>query len=68
MNQDDLNADLLKWETMSNDSKRTSDIDPSELDKYQVCWITTSLNNISLQYFVEKQRTKENKNIQLKIP
>lgn len=36
MNQDDLNADILKWETMSNDSKRTSDVDPSELDKYQV--------------------------------
>lgn len=36
MNQDDLEGDYMKWETMSNDSKRTSDIDPNELDKYQV--------------------------------
>uniref|UniRef100_A0A1I8NIZ2 Uncharacterized protein n=1 Tax=Musca domestica TaxID=7370 RepID=A0A1I8NIZ2_MUSDO len=37
LNQDDLMADdYMKWETMSNDSKRTSDIDPMELDKYQV--------------------------------
>ncbi|XP_058982274.1 patronin isoform X15 [Musca domestica] len=36
LNQDDLMADdYMKWETMSNDSKRTSDIDPMELDKYQ---------------------------------
>uniref|UniRef100_A0A1I8P634 CKK domain-containing protein n=1 Tax=Stomoxys calcitrans TaxID=35570 RepID=A0A1I8P634_STOCA len=36
LNQDDLMAeDYMKWETMSNDSKRTSDIDPNELDKYQ---------------------------------
>lgn len=31
-----MDADYMKWETMSNDSKRTSDIDPNELDKYQV--------------------------------
>ncbi|XP_075169158.1 calmodulin-regulated spectrin-associated protein patronin isoform X15 [Haematobia irritans] len=36
LNQDDLmGEDYMKWETMSNDSKRTSDIDPNELDKYQ---------------------------------
>ncbi|XP_073811093.1 calmodulin-regulated spectrin-associated protein patronin isoform X32 [Musca autumnalis] len=36
LNQDDLMADdYPKWETMSNDSKRTSDIDPMELDRYQ---------------------------------
>ncbi|XP_037895556.1 patronin isoform X23 [Glossina fuscipes] len=35
MSQDDLEGDYMKWETMSNDSKRTSDIDPNELDKYQ---------------------------------
>ncbi|XP_065368103.1 patronin isoform X6 [Calliphora vicina] len=30
-----VDADYMKWETMSNDSKRTSDIDPNDLDKYQ---------------------------------
>lgn len=55
MNQDDLNADILKWETMSNDSKRTSDIDPNELDKYQV-------KNISFfgLFFVQKKAGKKN--------
>ncbi|XP_051861553.1 patronin isoform X31 [Drosophila albomicans] len=27
--------DVLKWETMSNESKRTPDIDPADMDKYQ---------------------------------
>ncbi|XP_030388183.1 patronin isoform X33 [Scaptodrosophila lebanonensis] len=27
--------DVMKWETMSNESKRTPDIDPVDLDKYQ---------------------------------
>lgn len=28
--------DVMKWETMSNESKRTPDMDPVDLDKYQV--------------------------------
>lgn len=36
--QEDLEScpDVMKWETMSNESKRTPDMDPVDLDKYQV--------------------------------
>ncbi|KRF79889.1 patronin isoform X37 [Drosophila virilis] len=35
--QEDLEScpDVLKWETMSNESKRTPEIDPADMDKYQ---------------------------------
>ncbi|XP_030238105.1 patronin isoform X41 [Drosophila navojoa] len=35
--QEDLEScpDVLKWETMSNDSKRTPEMDPADMDKYQ---------------------------------
>ncbi|XP_017078327.1 patronin isoform X13 [Drosophila eugracilis] len=35
--QEDLEScpDVMKWETMSNESKRTPDMDPVDLDKYQ---------------------------------
>lgn len=38
-----MEAEYMKWETMSNDSKRTSDIDPNELDKYQVSALNMNL-------------------------
>ncbi|XP_053966251.1 patronin isoform X7 [Anastrepha ludens] len=31
----DASSDVLKWETLSNDSNRTPDLDPLDLDKYQ---------------------------------
>ncbi|XP_023172503.2 patronin isoform X20 [Drosophila hydei] len=37
VSQEDLEScpDVLKWETMSNDSKRTPEMDPADMDKYQ---------------------------------
>nr|XP_036231360.1 patronin isoform X48 [Bactrocera oleae] len=31
----DASSEVLKWETLSNDSNRTPDLDPLDLDKYQ---------------------------------
>ncbi|XP_020713091.1 patronin isoform X19 [Ceratitis capitata] len=31
----DTSSEVLKWETLSNDSNRTPDLDPLDLDKYQ---------------------------------
>lgn len=35
----DASSEVLKWETLSNDSNRTPDLDPLDLDKYQVALV-----------------------------
>ncbi|KAL5289435.1 hypothetical protein ACFFRR_009524 [Megaselia abdita] len=48
-NQDDIEYGLdSKWETSSNESKRTPDIDPSDLDKYHhsIAMMNTNLHDI----------------------
>ncbi|XP_016976481.1 patronin isoform X25 [Drosophila rhopaloa] len=41
--------DVMKWETMSNESKRTPDMDPVDLDKYQVGAQSIAIMNMNLQ-------------------
>uniref|UniRef100_A0A1I8P670 Patronin n=1 Tax=Stomoxys calcitrans TaxID=35570 RepID=A0A1I8P670_STOCA len=61
LNQDDLMAeDYMKWETMSNDSKRTSDIDPNELDKYQQSIAIMNMNLQDIQQDIQRLATQQN--------
>ncbi|KAL5289447.1 hypothetical protein ACFFRR_009524 [Megaselia abdita] len=49
INKDDIEYGLdSKWETSSNESKRTPDIDPSDLDKYHhsIAMMNTNLHDI----------------------
>ncbi|XP_041450282.1 patronin isoform X9 [Drosophila obscura] len=41
--------EVMKWETMSNESKRTPDMDPVDLDKYQVGEQSIAIMNMNLQ-------------------
>ncbi|XP_075169152.1 calmodulin-regulated spectrin-associated protein patronin isoform X9 [Haematobia irritans] len=61
LNQDDLmGEDYMKWETMSNDSKRTSDIDPNELDKYQQSIAIMNMNLQDIQQDIQRLATQQN--------
>ncbi|XP_073811081.1 calmodulin-regulated spectrin-associated protein patronin isoform X21 [Musca autumnalis] len=61
LNQDDLMADdYPKWETMSNDSKRTSDIDPMELDRYQQSIAIMNMNLQDIQQDIQRLATQQN--------
>ncbi|XP_037895535.1 patronin isoform X3 [Glossina fuscipes] len=63
MSQDDLEGDYMKWETMSNDSKRTSDIDPNELDKYQQIAIM-NMNLQDLQHDIQRLASQQAQQMQ----
>ncbi|KAM7345623.1 calmodulin-regulated spectrin-associated protein patronin isoform 6-T6 [Cochliomyia hominivorax] len=61
LNQDDfMDPDYMKWETMSNDSKRTSDIDPNELDKYQQSIAIMNMNLQDIQQDIQRLATQQN--------
>uniref|UniRef100_A0A1A9WN88 CKK domain-containing protein n=1 Tax=Glossina brevipalpis TaxID=37001 RepID=A0A1A9WN88_9MUSC len=62
-NPDDIEGDYTKWETMSNDSKRTSDIDPNELDKYQQIAIM-NMNLQDLQQDIQRLASQQAQQMQ----
>ncbi|XP_054740809.1 patronin isoform X3 [Anastrepha obliqua] len=56
----DASSDVLKWETLSNDSNRTPDLDPLDLDKYQdiqqdIQKLTVQQNQIQAQQLQAQQ-------------
>ncbi|XP_065368108.1 patronin isoform X11 [Calliphora vicina] len=55
-----VDADYMKWETMSNDSKRTSDIDPNDLDKYQQSIAIMNMNLQDIQQDIQRLATQQN--------
>nr|XP_036231356.1 patronin isoform X45 [Bactrocera oleae] len=56
----DASSEVLKWETLSNDSNRTPDLDPLDLDKYQdiqqdIQKLTVQQNQIQAQQLQAQQ-------------
>ncbi|XP_030388179.1 patronin isoform X29 [Scaptodrosophila lebanonensis] len=51
--------DVMKWETMSNESKRTPDIDPVDLDKYQQSIAIMNMNLQDIQQDIHRLATQQ---------
>ncbi|XP_051861558.1 patronin isoform X39 [Drosophila albomicans] len=51
--------DVLKWETMSNESKRTPDIDPADMDKYQQSIAIMNMNLQDIQQDIHRLATQQ---------
>ncbi|XP_017078333.1 patronin isoform X18 [Drosophila eugracilis] len=59
--QEDLEScpDVMKWETMSNESKRTPDMDPVDLDKYQQSIAIMNMNLQDIQQDIHRLATQQ---------
>ncbi|XP_032292385.1 patronin isoform X45 [Drosophila virilis] len=59
--QEDLEScpDVLKWETMSNESKRTPEIDPADMDKYQQSIAIMNMNLQDIQQDIHRLATQQ---------
>ncbi|XP_017961421.1 patronin isoform X43 [Drosophila navojoa] len=59
--QEDLEScpDVLKWETMSNDSKRTPEMDPADMDKYQQSIAIMNMNLQDIQQDIHRLATQQ---------
>ncbi|XP_017124697.1 patronin isoform X18 [Drosophila elegans] len=51
--------DVMKWETMSNESKRTPDMDPVDLDKYQQSIAIMNMNLQDIQQDIHRLATQQ---------
>ncbi|XP_037947366.1 patronin isoform X4 [Teleopsis dalmanni] len=60
--KDDLesNTDLLKWETLSNESKCTPDRDPVDMEKYQQSIAIMNMNLHDIQQDIQRLATQQN--------
>ncbi|XP_054740820.1 patronin isoform X13 [Anastrepha obliqua] len=56
----DASSDVLKWETLSNDSNRTPDLDPLDLDKYQQSLAIMNMNLQDIQQDIQKLTVQQN--------
>ncbi|XP_023172499.2 patronin isoform X16 [Drosophila hydei] len=61
VSQEDLEScpDVLKWETMSNDSKRTPEMDPADMDKYQQSIAIMNMNLQDIQQDIHRLATQQ---------
>ncbi|XP_026841267.1 patronin isoform X8 [Drosophila persimilis] len=51
--------EVMKWETMSNESKRTPDMDPVDLDKYQQSIAIMNMNLQDIQQDIHRLATQQ---------
>nr|XP_017019847.1 patronin isoform X26 [Drosophila kikkawai] len=51
--------DVMKWETLSNESKRTPDMDPVDLDKYQQSIAIMNMNLQDIQQDIHRLATQQ---------
>ncbi|XP_012163059.1 patronin isoform X7 [Ceratitis capitata] len=56
----DTSSEVLKWETLSNDSNRTPDLDPLDLDKYQQSLAIMNMNLQDIQQDIQKLTVQQN--------
>nr|XP_036231322.1 patronin isoform X7 [Bactrocera oleae] len=56
----DASSEVLKWETLSNDSNRTPDLDPLDLDKYQQSLAIMNMNLQDIQQDIQKLTVQQN--------